>query len=48
MKEQIKKIDPKLAPTKALYKRAENPTIGLVILVQIVFYEALIYMYIYY
>ncbi|MFT5250451.1 MAG: flagellin-like protein [bacterium] len=37
MKEQIKKIDPKLAPTKALYKRAENPTIGLVILVQIIF-----------
>ena len=31
MKEQIKKIEHKLAPTKALYKRAKIPTIGLVI-----------------
>ena len=31
MKEQIKKIDPKLAPTKALHKGAKIPTIGSVI-----------------
>ena len=31
MKEQIKKIDPKLAPTKALHKGAKIPAIGLVI-----------------